>query len=1209
MTSTFDPLKASLEGAALIEANAGCGKTWALTDLYLRLILEKNLAPRNILVVSFTLAATDELRDRIRRRLGSARDCFAGIKVDDPLLEDMSAAHEEAGKKSAALRRIINAIGSFDEAAIYTIHGFCLRILADGAFESGSYFEIETLDVAEEFLDEIIDDHYRRSYYGERPEFVGYALREGISRNVLRAVIKNALQNPFLEIIPQEGAITREEVNYRIDCYYELLTAFGLDWEVSHNRVKEKLQSPSLHQGVYAPGKTNALVAAIDAFLNVPQPRFPLPDDWEKITIPYLIIKTNKGRQTPEDKIFNQASELHLASKELKQAFKEYLHNQTLGLIKRARREAACRREGQQRLNFDDLLLKVLQVLESKNGPTLAAAIRQRYRAALVDEFQDTDEIQYSIFRKLFSEAGITTFYIGDPKQAIYAFRGADIFSYLKAARQTAVKYTKRVNRRSDGRLIAAVNRIFNNRPAAFVNEDINYESSLAEECTQDCASGARLELTGLSPAPLQIWHLLKESEANDGPAPLIGSTRGRQKVAAAVAGEINRLLYLAGEGKARIDGRRLEARDIAILVRKNREARLMRESLASLGIKSIVYGVGSVYRTTEALEMERLLAAIAAPGDESRLRAALTTRFFGLDALALDRIHSENDLRGVWMPKFRALSEIAQSQGFIIFLRRLLEEEGSREKIIASGNGERALTNIFHLMELLHQAERERRLTPSGLAFFLTEKIRAADSNFLAGGQEKERQQQLRLDSDRSAIRIVTMHKSKGLEYPVVFCPFSWSAGKSSKDFFSFHDRENDCRPTCSLAAPPLPLHWEWARDEILAEECRLLYVALTRAKYRCYFVWGRFKNEDQSAPAYLLHNGLIPDEEAFRADLERLVHGQGDCICLTALPEPNSALRLQWNAEPAISLDCRRFQGEIDNSWRVTSASSIMTGSSNLRTMESPDYDDPVDFPGPAGGPEDEDTGEFTGQELLYTMPRGAETGTMLHDILRSVDFAHVNSSSTRKIVDEKLLLHGFEPALAEEILTMLKRVTTLPLDGREMRLSCIAKADRIDEMSFCYPLERLDKELLWAIFNPYKETNPIFISILPRLFLQPVSGFMRGFIDLVFFFQGRYYLVDWKSNFLGARTTDYRQEILVREMVDSLYVFQYLVYTLALHQYLESRIPGYRYEEHFGGVYYLFLRGICPRLGPDFGVYFDLPPSELIQKLQRLLGGAGG
>ncbi len=1201
MSNTFDPLKITLECAALIEANAGCGKTWALTDLYLRLILEKNLAPRNILVVSFTQAATDELRDRIRRRLGSARDCFMGIKVDDPLLEEMSAVYEVAGKRPAALMSIVNAISSFDEAAVYTIHGFCLRILADYAFESGSFFEIEALDVADELLDQILDDHYRRTFYHELPEFVAYALRQGTKPKLLRSLVKNALQNPYLEIMPQENGVIREDLKRDTDRYLEMLMFFKSEWERGRDRIRGKILSPALNQGVFAPDKTEAVLAAVDGFLSGPSPHFPLPDDWEKITSSYLRKKTNKGRETPEDQIFCLAQELYLAYDELKQTFNGYLHDLSLGLIARARREAARRREEQHGLNFDDLLLKVLQVLESKNGQNMAAVIRQRYMAALVDEFQDTDEIQYAIFRKLFSEAGISTFYIGDPKQAIYAFRGADVFSYLKAARETAAKYTKRVNRRSDCRLIAAVNRIFSNRPAPFINEDIVFEPSLA----LDEKGESGLKLIGLPPAPLQIWYLLNESDTKKGPSSPIGRTRARPKVAIAVAGEIDRLLRLAGQGRATIDGRRLEARDIAVLVRKNHEARLMREKLAILGIKSIVYGAGSVYHTDEAQEMGRILAAIAAPGDESRLIAALGTRFFGMDALALDNIKRENTLRQTWMPRFRAYSETAQKHGCIFFFRRLLQEEGTQEKIIAAANGERALTDILHLMELLHQAERERRLTPTGLALFLSQKIREAGLNFLAGRQGNNREEQLRLESEHSAVRIVTIHKSKGLEYPIVFCPFSWSAGELDKDFFSFHDRENDYRPTGWLSAAPLPRHWEWYRDETLAEECRLLYVALTRAKYRSYFVWGRFKNEDRSAAAYLLHNGMVPDEEGFLRDMERLVEGYGDSIHLSALPEPDGASVIHCNPLTAASLDYRRFQGAIDNSWRVTSASNIMTGSLNIRTVEAPDYDAPAALSWVPDSPEDEETGDLTAQECYYSIPRGAQTGTMLHDIIGSVDFTEVNSSITRNIVEEKLLLHGLPGALTTEILTMLNRVTSLPLDGREMRLCSIGKKDRIDEMSFCYPLERLNKELLWAIFNPYRETNPIFASILPRLLLQPVSGFMRGFIDLIFFFRGRYYLVDWKSNFLGAKITDYRRDILTGEMVDSLYVFQYLVYTLAVHQHLELKIPGYRYEEHFGGVYYLFLRGICPLAGREFGVYHDLPPAGLIQGMQRLLG----
>ncbi|MDI6725450.1 MAG: exodeoxyribonuclease V subunit beta [Smithellaceae bacterium] len=1200
MTTNFDPLNIPLEGTSLIEANAGAGKTWAITDLYLRLILEKNLSPRNILVVSFTVASTDELRDRIRRRLRKALRCFEGFAVDDPFLAELAKACEERGRKEEGRQSILAAISSFDEAAIYTIHGFCLRILTDYAFECGSAFEVEMVDDQDGLLDEIIADHYRRNYCLAGREVVNYVHDKGFSRKDLKDLLKRALPNPYLKVIPPERGVTGDDVNRENDRYLGLIGLFREEWQQRREPLSTKLASLSLNKTTYGGEKTDRIIGIIDQFMNSPGPCLPLPKEFVKITASELCRKTNKGKETPRDDLFDRADEIFFAATSLEETIQGWLHDQTLGLVKRAKQEVASRREEKRDLSFDDLLVRVHQVLAGENAGAIAKAIRQRFMAAMIDEFQDTDETQYSIFMRLFSDAGIATFYIGDPKQAIYSFRGADIFSYLKAAKHTSARFTKKLNWRSDGRLIAAVNRIFTGCENPFVYKEITFEPSEAA----DIQRGTGLQLNGLSRAPLQLWRLGEEQDESGegkGASRTIKLGWGRQKVVRAVAGEIRRLLCLAAEGKALIDETRLQERDIAILVRKNREARLMRAGLSELGIKSIVFGMGSVYATDEAQELERLLWALAQPGNENLVRNALATRIFGIGALELERIGQENPLRGEWLSRFRAWGEIARRHGFIIMFRRLMREEGVRERFLKYENGERGLTNILHLMELLHQAETKRHLSLSGLAFFLAGKRKEPS--------EKEKELQLRLESDESAVRIVTIHKSKGLEYPIVFCPFSWSGTETHHaGFLHFHDQNDHFRPTCDLGSEDLSVHRDWSQKEALAEECRLLYVALTRAKYRCYFVWGRFRGAETSAAAHLLHHGRLPDDQDLLADLRRIATTEEDIISISPLPEPDNreATPVQ-EQEATLPLACRQFRGVIDNSWQVTSASRIMTGSLNIRRAELPDYDEASYHPGEAESAvgwriAGEDAS--AAQDPTGGIPRGARAGTMLHEILRAVDFTEIATAPTRSIVEEKLLLHGYDPDLTDEIMALLKRVTALPLDGKEMRLCAIGRSARIDEMSFYYPLDSLDKEALWKIFTTHQASHPLYLRMLEQLHLPGATGFMRGFIDLVFLYQGRYYLVDWKSNYLGGGIADYGKEKLSREMTESLYILQYLVYVLALHQYLGSRIPDYRYGEHFGGVYYLFLRGMERAHGPDYGVYYDLPPAELVERLKDLL-----
>lgn len=1188
MTPDFDPLTIPLEGANLIEANAGAGKTWAITDIYLRLILENNLSVQNILVVSFTVAATDELRDRIRRRLRKALRSFEGQATDDPFLAELAKISALGGRKKEGRQRLLAALSSFDEAAIYTIHGFCLRILTDYAFECGSPFDVEMVDDQEGLLDEMLADHYRRNYYQAGREVVNYALRQGLASKDLKNLLKRTLPNPYLKLIPPEKGVTGDDVQREEYRFLGLMGRFREEWQRGREHARTKLGSPSLHQGIYGGEKTDRIIGVIEQFINSPGPYLPLPGEFVKITSSGLGKKTNKGKETPRDDLFSRAEEINLGAISLEETIRGCLHDQTLGLVKRAKAEVAARREEKRDLSFDDLLLRVHQVLAGENAGAIASALRQRFRAALIDEFQDTDETQYAIFRRLFPEGGITTFFIGDPKQAIYSFRGADIFSYLRAAKQTPAKYTKKLNWRSDGRLIAAINSIFTGCDNPFIYKEIAFEPSVAAETQK----GIGLQLNGISETPFQLWRLLAEEGEGDSRTINLGS--GRQQASRAVAGEIQRLLRLAAAGKAIIDGKRLEERDMAILVRTNREARLMRAALSEMGIKGVLFGTGSVYAADEARELERLLWAVALPGNEGLMRNALATRIFGVGALALARISQDNALKGDWLSRFRAYSEIARRQGFIIMFRRLMREEGVRERFLKESNGERGLTNILHLTELLHQAEKGRRLTISGLAYFLAGKRKAPS--------EKEKELQLRLESDESAVRIVTIHKSKGLEYPIVFCPFSWSGTEPPKGVLYFHDPEDHFRPTCDLGSDNLSVHRDWSQKEALAEECRLLYVALTRAKHRCYFVWGRFRGAETSAAAHLLHQGRLPDEQGMREDLHRLAGPVGDMINIAPLPEPDCREAAPPEApEATLPLACRQFGGVIDRTWRVASASQIMSGSLNISRVELPDYDESAFHPPETLAEAGKSmAGEGGAHEPRGGIPRGARTGTLLHEILQVVDFTEIASARTRAIVEEKVLLHGYDPDLTAEIMALLARVMALPLDGQEMRLSALGKTARIDEMSFYYPLDGLDKEALRKAFTPHRETHPWYLRMLEQLHFPSAKGFMRGFIDLIFLYEGRYYLLDWKSNYLGEGIGAYQQEQLSREMTESLYTFQYLVYTLALHQYLGSRIADYRYAEHFGGVYYLFLRGMDPAHGPDYGVYYDLPPADLVESL---------
>ncbi|MGA2957941.1 MAG: exodeoxyribonuclease V subunit beta, partial [Thermodesulfobacteriota bacterium] len=864
--------------------------------------------------------------------------------------------------------------------------------------------------------------------------------------------------------------------------------------------------------------------------------------------------------------------------------------------------------------SFDDLLIRLRGALDKTGGDDLAKAIRTKYRAALIDEFQDTDPIQYAIFKNVFGGEESILFLIGDPKQAIYSFRGADLFAYMRAAGHVDSRYTLTKNWRSEPGLITAVNTIFSNGKNPFIYEAIPFEPSTAKERKDH----EFLKINGKEEAPFHLWFVDAEKVAESGKP--ITKGRARELIPDAVAGEISRLLSLGKEGKARIGDRPLREADIAVLVRRNSEARLVQESLTALRVPSVLHSMGDLFETDESREMSRVLSAIGSPNHEPLLKVALATDMLGkrgedLEKLARDEAEWED-----WVVKFREYNELWEKRGFIRMFRYFLHKEKIRTRLLSFPDGERRLTNVLHLSEVLHQESSERKLEVVGLLKWLRQR-RDPESPRLE-------EHQLRLESDANAVRIVTIHKSKGLEYPVVFCPFNWDGSKiEEKDEFLFHDPRDDWKLNLVLNPEENPNRM-LGEKEILAENLRLLYVSLTRAKNRCYLVWGRF-NEGKgreiysgtSALAYLLHSPdgssediveetrgkfeALTDTEILQT-VKGLARSAKGAIQLSDIPESPGKQQILVT-ESGKDLFFEEFSGHIRRDWRIASFSLLV--SAHERGGERPDHA-AIDLPDYDQGINLEETIPEQEPSGIFAFPRGARPGTLLHDIFEQIDFSGKDMSSIKEVVAGKLREYGFEMHWQETIYDMIGKVLAVPLQSGEngLTLSRIGMKDRLSELEFYFPLEPITPKKLKTVFAEHgvSEITGDFPSQIGNLNFLPAQGFMKGFIDLIFQSQGKYYLVDWKSNFLGSRVEDYGKKALLREMKENFYILQYHIYALALHQYLKNRIRDYDYEKHFGGVFYVFLRGVNPEKGPEFGIYRDLPGKGLIAALSRELIG---
>ena len=1164
-------------GTSLIEASAGTGKTYAITTLIVRLIVEENLSVREVLAVTYTEAATEELRHRARQALVLASQAFASGVSDVPFLQALLVKYRDQSREMEA--RLQNALCDFDEAPIYTIHGFCQRTLRDQAFESGLLFDTELVTDPTEFMQEIADDFWRRHFYEAGPILVNFALKNGFGPERFLGLLRTCTNYPQIEFISPARGRSLKSLSAELESRYQAARAV---WYSEAAPIKACFGS-AIKWGNVPYNDDEAMVVLfdqLDVCFSESDTAFEALTCLEAFSTSGLQAKKRKnGKEpVPVHRFFGLCEHVCRAEQ-------IWLAGLQLAFVEFARTELPRRKAERKIQYYDDLLTRLDDALSGPGGDALAEDLQARYRAALIDEFQDTDPVQYSIFRRAFSGGKTFLFLIGDPKQAIYGFRGADIFTYLEASDQATDRFTLGENWRSESGLVTALNKIFSAAPGSFVFERIGFQ----EVVPKGKADAEPLTLEGRKEPSFQLW-FWKRGGNKDIPKALATKTLPQ-----VVAGEIVRLL----NGNTRIGERRLKPEDIAVLVLENKQAAKVQEALSEFNVPSVLHTTASLFDSHEATELYRVLAGIALPGDERLVKSALATDLFGVDGCQLAECTEAQWQE--WLQLFHDYGELWSRRGFFRMFRHWLQQQQVRQRLLAFPDGERRLTNLLHLGEVLHQAEAEHRLGVSGLQKWFAEQM--------AQEGEASEEHQLRLERDDNAAKIVTVHKSKGLEYPVAFCLFSWRDSdikRGHEEQVFFHDQAQSYKLVRDLGPGAAEEHKEQARQERLAENVRLLYVALTRAKHRCYFTWGGIKGAGTSAPAWLFHRppaGSGPlletleahfkslSDEAMLADLAPLGERSAGALAICDVPE---LVKARFNPPNSAGgkLECRHFKGRIQRDWVISSFTYFNAGLQE----ELPDRDSVVAPPAEAETP----------AEGMFAFPRGAKAGTCLHEILQDLSFSATEEEMV-KLVNRRLQAHGLAQAgNSEAVREMLKKLMEFPLasDRMDFNLSKIAASDRLNELEFHFPVQGVSPARLQGLLGKLGWSSAVPAQ-LGRLAFDPIQGFLKGFIDLVFWFEGRFYLVDWKSNWLGNRMEDYSAEAVREEMLRQHYFIQYHLYIVALHKYLALRVPDYDYERHIGGGIYLFLRGLDPA-HPDRGVYRDRPSRSAIEQLSALLEG---
>ncbi len=1201
MIEPLDIFAAPLDAINLIEASAGTGKTYAIAGLYLRLLVERGYSAGDILVVTYTRAATEELKERIHNRLLQARQVFQQQSAGDPFYRKMLACYPD---RQRAIRRLNRAILAFDQAAIFTIHGFCQRVLNDSAFASGLPLAANLLADDAELLQAIVEDYWRRRFYDIPARWANYVVNEKLDPGGLRQRLRPHLNKPYLQLAELAPGETLDCLEPAFEKAFQEVRRI---WLAERDTIVGLLLD---HQGLnkksYTSDKIQQWALRLEAwFEQEDRPDCKAPEAFEYFTATRLKKALNKGHSEPVHPFFVAGDGLKTVADRLQGCLDGYLLRLQQELLLYCNHELPRRKRQLQVQSYDDLLLNLHNALDDQGqGERLAGIIRERFKAALIDEFQDTDPTQYAIFQTIYGGSGQPVFLVGDPKQAIYSFRGADIFAYLRARQDAAQAHTLAVNWRSDPGLIAAVNALFGGQSLPFLLEQIPFQA-----VTPAGKTASRLVADDGDDAPFRWWFVTGPKEDGADTSKRRQSRDRRQdkqvirpRIAMATAGRIARLLTLAQRGQAYLtEGERrrpLTGGDIAVLVRDRHQSQEIRAALLEAGVPSVQHSRDSVFVTDEVVELERVLQAIAVPRQEERVRAALLTDLFGIAGDELYRLmQREQEWENVLF-EFNDYHERWRDQGFIQMFRALLSRRDGYRRLLGFRDGERRLTNMLHLAELLQAASLQQRLGMTGLLKWLAEQ-RQADI-------VEDDARQLRLESDAELVKIVTVHKSKGLEYPIVFCPFLWD-GKLTMEsaktrIFSFHDPEDEFRAVLDMGSERQEERRPHAVREELAENLRLTYVALTRAKHRCYTVWGALKDNEKSALAWLLYRPSVkdPHDDAITANrnyvkqlndqgllqpLQALVEKSAGTIHIAPLPlEKEAAYHPDSGQTPLLA--ARQFTGQIRAGRRFASFTALQ----ERHELESPDYDAVLESPL-----------LDSAERSIFTFPQGARAGRCLHAIFEAIDFTW-SEQAIAVTVAEQLRKYGFEEDWSDVIALMVEQALRTPLDAAgQLKLAKISR--RLTELEFMYPFEQLDMQPLRRLLQEFG----VAMNAAPDAQdFRLRRGFMRGFIDLVFEHENRFYLVDYKSNWLGPTLDDYRPDKLAAAMTAGGYHLQYLIYTVALHRYLRWRLPGYDYQRCFGGVRYLFLRGMRPERGMDSGVFAERPQWELVETLDGYLNG---
>jgi len=1215
-----------LSGKHLIEASAGTGKTYNITRIYLRLLLERELTVEQILLMTFTKDATQELRGRIGSFIRDALNNWQKLCEDDSYFAAINA-RVAADKIQFLLKR---ALLFLDEAAIFTIHGFCQRALSQHAFASGLPFNTRLATNSHDLVIEACQDWYRQlakqtdnftlvaSFWSHPNSFLKSFTRAISKKCQLDVIDSEVIVNEFIALAKQaKTAILAEESTLQT----------GL---IAHKKADEQQkraeQLTALLLWLTRISECDGQQRLLDAIAQ------PFPD--------YLL----NGNRHP--KAYKpQLAEILAPCKEIKIQLKNLAKNISKAEAYKVvrigiyyiRERVSAKKQQQNVLDFDDLISTLASNLQQAAEPSeqneanlLAQTLLAQYPVALVDEFQDTDPEQFAILRGIYYTAQAKSndaalYLIGDPKQAIYGFRGGDIFAYLNARHHCDYHWLMDTNYRSTPAMIDAYNQVFLGKdeektPSVF-GFGISYQAVNAGKPADESADN-------LDGRALQFIHFTHDEEK------AVTVQYGCPLMARWCANEIYQLIH----------HQQVTPHDIAILVRDTREASFIKQALQDAALASVYLSDRTnLFASEQAQQLLVVLKGIVTPEHDRTFLAAIVSGLLGFDAAKLYQLQQDEFAYQQLKFAFFDYKKQWHSQGFIAMAIQLLHQHF----VIEDDSKDRVLTNLLHLFEIL-QATSQRLLQPEELIYWFEQQCQQDLIN-------NELEAELRLENEGNLIRIITQHGAKGLEYPIVFIPFATKHkdplkfGNQNISYLEYHNAQGelvlsldgDDNAKAAMA------------KEAYAETIRLLYVAITRAEKRCYIftttfdkahlsplgqtlAWqsdtdmvqqltslsGASAADSQGENSNSATNNISVEQVALSelslADNLTLADALTDTHAKAkdSSSEDSSAATIAKTAPPTLAAS--KFVGKIERDWWLSSFTAL---SRNMRNVgiSTPDRDSAIAADSSQATQPIQPIQSMQAQELSATdsllrfaLTKGAHSGNLLHDILEHTDFAKAN---WQEIIDQQLVKYGelLTAFTSEDLEQWLAQVIKAPLTDAEpsMCLADIAQGNTLRESEFYFPMEQASVRALERVLRDHRHalntanTNQTQLVSLPNY--QSLKGMMHGFIDLVFEHEGKYYVCDYKSSHLGDLFSDYSNQAMLENIEKNYYDLQYLIYALALHRYLQLNLPDYNPAQHFGGVYYFYLRGMSNDAEHQgAGVYFTEIKTTILSQLDQIFTG---